>query len=258
MRALVTGAAGAFGSATAAALRSRGWTVVTTDIVGDVDVLTDIAHDESVSALRDAAGDSLHLLVYCAGIGLPADVGLPPTDDVRRVLEVNLLGAWRAVGACMPALLASRGRIVLVASGLAYVPLPFAGAYAVSKRALSAYADQVRIEYGSHISVTTVYPGYVRTPIHDAGAAAGLSLEGQVYLESVDNTVTTILRSASVEAAPRDIGTTLRTSAAVWASRCLPRLTDRLITLGVRRQVRRGHFDGSPLAAGLRERLRSR
>jgi NAD(P)-dependent dehydrogenase (short-subunit alcohol dehydrogenase family) len=258
MRALVTGAAGAFGSATAAALRSRGWTVVTTDIVGEVDVLTDIAHDDSVSALRDAAGDSLDLLVYCAGIGLPADVGLPPTDDVRRVLEVNLLGAWRAVGACMPALLASRGRIVLVASGLAYVPLPFAGAYAVSKRALSAYADQVRIEYGSHIAVTTVYPGYVRTPIHAAGAQAGLSFEGQVWAESVDEVVNTVVRAVEARTAPRDVSTTWRTSAGVRLGRHLPGLLDRLIAVGVRRQVRRGTFDAAPTAVGLRERLRRR
>ena len=147
---------------------------------------------------------------------------------------------------------------MLVASGLAYVPLPFAGAYAVSKRALSAYADQVRAEYGSHVSVTTVYPGYVRTPIHDAGRAVGLSFEGQVWAESTDDLVRTVVRAAQARTAPRDIGTTWRTASGVWAGRRLPGLMDRLIVVGVRRFVQRGTFDAAPLAAGLRDRLRRR
>jgi NAD(P)-dependent dehydrogenase (short-subunit alcohol dehydrogenase family) len=255
MRALVTGAGGAFGGAVAAALRDRGWTVITTDVVGAVDVVADVSDDSCVARLRAAADDGLDVLIYSAGVGPPGDVGEPPTDAVRRTLEVNLLGAWRAVGAVMPALLTSRGRIVLVASGLAYVPLPFAGAYAVSKRALSAYADQLRAEYGSHVSVTTVYPGYVATPIHDAGAAAGLSFDGRVHAESVEVVVRKILDVVEARTPPRDVGTSWRTSAALWAGRHLPRTTDRLVAARVRQLVRRGAFDGSPLSAGLRKRL---
>jgi NAD(P)-dependent dehydrogenase (short-subunit alcohol dehydrogenase family) len=255
MRAVVVGGAGAFGSAVAAALRDRGWTVVTTDQVGAVDVVADLAADGCLPALRAAAGDALDLLVFCAGVGLPSDVGKPPDAGVRATLEVNLLGAWRAVGASMQALLAARGRIVVVASGLAYVPLPLAGAYAVTKRALAAYADQVRAEYGSHVSVTTVYPGYVRTPIHDAGAAVGLSLAGQVPEESVDDVVRAVIRSVEARRAPRDVATTWRTALAVAAGRHLPRAVDAVVARRVRRLVRRGHFDGAPPAAGLRTRL---
>ena len=258
MRALVTGAAGAFGRAVAAALRDRGWTVMTTDIHGDVDVLADVADDSCVELLRAATGDTLDALVYCAGVGLPSDVGMPPTAAVRQTLEVNLLGAWRATGAAMPALLASRGRVVLVASGLAFVPLPFAGAYAVSKRALSAYADQLRAEYGSHLSVTTVYPGYVATAIHDAGTAAGLSFEGQIYAESVADVVQKIVSVIEARRAPRDVGSTWRTTAGLWAGRHAPRTVDRLVALRLRQLVRRGDFDAAPVAAGLRHRLGGR
>ncbi|MCU1675614.1 MAG: short-chain dehydrogenase/reductase [Frankiales bacterium] len=254
MRALVTGGAGAFGSAVAAALRDRGWTVVTSDVVGAVDVPADIASDSSVAPLRAAAGDALELLVHCAGVGLPSDVGAPPDDAARHTLEVNLLGAWRAVGACMPALLAARGRIVLVASGLAYVPVPFAGAYAVSKRALSGYADQVRAEYGTQVSVTTLYPGYVPTPIHDAGAAIGLSFAGQVPTETVAGVVRKILDVSQARRPPRDAATTWRTGLAVAAGRRAPRALDAVISLAVRRLVRRGAFDGSDATAGFRGR----
>ncbi len=255
MRALVTGAGGAFGGAVAAALRDRGWTVVTTDVAGGVDVRADLGDDSCVDVLRATADDGLDVLVYCAGVGLPSDIGAPPTAAVRRTLEVNLLGAWRAVGAVMPALLQSRGRVVLIASGLAYVPLPFAGAYAVSKRALSAYGDQLRAEYGTHVSVTTVYPGYVATPIHDAGAADGLSFQGHIYAESVADVVSTIVRVIEARRAPRDVATTWRTRAGIWAGRHLPRLVDTLVAVRLRWLVRRGDFDSTPVAAGLRSRL---
>ena len=256
--ALVTGAAGAFGSAVVHALRDRGWSVVTTDVAGDVDVRADLADDSCVTALRSAAGGRLDLLVYCAGVGLPTDVGAPPDAAVRTTIEVNLLGAWRAVGACMPALLAGRGRIVLVASGLAYVSVPFAGAYAVSKRALSAYADQVRVEYGTHVSVTTVYPGYVKTPIHDEAAKAGLSFAGTVYEESVSDVVRTVISAVEAKRAPRDVGTTWKTTTGVWIARRTPKLLDRAVGVGVRRLVRRGTFSEAPSATAFVRRLRDR
>jgi short-subunit dehydrogenase len=156
----------------------------------------------------------------------------------------------------MEALVAARGRIVLVASGLAYLPLPLAGAYAVTKRALAAYADQVRAEYGSHVSVTTIYPGFVRTPIHDAGAAVGLSFAGQVPEESVDDVVRAVIRSVEARRPPRDRATTWRTGLALAAGRHLPGAVDKAVAFRVRRLVRRGHFDGAPPAAGLRARLR--
>jgi NAD(P)-dependent dehydrogenase (short-subunit alcohol dehydrogenase family) len=47
-----------------------------------------------------------------------------------------------------------------------------AAACTVSKRALTAYADVLRLEYGTHLSVTTVYPGYVNTAIHERSRRA--------------------------------------------------------------------------------------
>ena len=41
---------------------------------------------------------------------------------------------------------------------------------------LVAYSDSLRFEHGDAITVTTVYPGYIRTGIHAASQAAGLGL----------------------------------------------------------------------------------
>ena len=55
-------------------------------------------------------------------------------------------------------LVASRGRVVFVASRMAFLGLPLGAAYAVSKRGLTAYADCVRAEYGTHVTVSSHPP----------------------------------------------------------------------------------------------------
>jgi NAD(P)-dependent dehydrogenase (short-subunit alcohol dehydrogenase family) len=108
-RALVTGASGAFGSALRAELRSRGWTVAGLDLKPDpgdpevlaCDVTDDAAVPEAVAAAVERLGGGLDLLVNNAGIGGPASAGAAPTERVRLMLDVNLLGAWRVTAAAI-------------------------------------------------------------------------------------------------------------------------------------------------------------
>ncbi len=95
---------------------------------------------------------------------------LPPDEEALAVLDVNLIGPWRVTSAALPALRESRGRVVNVASGLAHITVPFATAYTMSKRGVVAYSDALRLEHGDAITVTTVYPGYIRTRIHEQSA----------------------------------------------------------------------------------------
>lgn len=142
-------------------------------------VEADITDDEAVRAAVEkvlAELGGLDVLINAAGIGPVQDAGAHPDTSVLQTLNVNMLGPWRVAGNTMPALVESRGRVINVASGLAFATVPFASAYAASKRALSAWSDTLRMEYGSHVGITTIYPGYVKTPIHAHASAAGLSL----------------------------------------------------------------------------------
>ena len=56
----------------------------------------------------------------------------------------------------------------------------------MSKRGLVGYSDALRAEYAGELTVTTVYPGYIRTPIHDAAAEQGVGLEGMVPAEALE------------------------------------------------------------------------
>lgn len=256
--AIVTGAAGAFGSATLRVLRYLGADAIGIDRVPGAGVTTcDITDNEQVrSAVAEAVGrlGRLDTLIHYAGVGPVVDVGRPADAEVREALEVNLLGTWRVTAAALPALLDARGRVIVTASLLAGVTAPFSAAYTVSKRGLTAYADVLRMEYGTHLGVTTVYPGYVSTAIHDRSRAAGVALDGLVPAEHVRDTVLTVVRAAAARSAPRDVASTRTGTAAFRLARHAPGLVDRAVAARLRRLARTHAFEGAELAAGLCER----
>jgi NAD(P)-dependent dehydrogenase (short-subunit alcohol dehydrogenase family) len=264
-RVVITGAASGIGAATASALRARGAQVVGLDLRasedGDVpvlacDVRSQDAVDTAVAAAIERLGGGLDALVNCAGIGIPQSAGARPDDGALAVIDVNLLGPWRVTAAALDALRASRGRVVNVSSGLAFLTVPFATAYCMSKRGLVAYSDALRAEHGDAITVTTVYPGYIRTPIHEASAAQGVSLEGAVPPERLQDAADTLVRAVLGPPA-RDLATTSRGRISYALLSRLPRrLVDRAMSRHLRRLARRGAFDGSPLAADFAARMR--
>jgi NAD(P)-dependent dehydrogenase (short-subunit alcohol dehydrogenase family) len=125
----------------------------------------------------------------------------------------------------------------------------------MSKRGLVADSDVLRIEHGDAIAVTTVYPGYIRTPIHRRAEELGISLQGLVPEESVRHAAEAIADAALGEPR-RDVATSRRAAVGYTLLRIAPRrLVDRLVRHRLRRAVSRGAFEGSELAAPLRARL---
>ncbi|NMH97155.1 SDR family NAD(P)-dependent oxidoreductase [Pseudonocardia acidicola] len=267
-RVLITGAAGGFGAPTATRLREQGVQVVGLDrVAGDHVIACDITDDAAVErAVAEAVErlGGLDAVVHYAGIGIPNDAGGPLQPDAFAVIDVNLFGAWRVTAAALPALQASRAargarsRVVFVSSELAYLTLPFVSAYSVAKRGMTAYADALRLEYDTDLHVTTVYPGYVRTPIHDAGREIGLSLEGQVRREEVDDIVGTVLRVLAAPKPPRDTAGTRAGGIELWLGRHLSGLVAPAVVRRIRKRAAAGHFDASPIAAGLIRRFTGR
>lgn len=257
-RILVVGAAGAIGAGVSQALRERGARVMGIDRSAGPHILqADITDAAAVQdAVRQAIAElgGLDVLINTAGIGPPQDAGSPPDKSVMQTLEVNLLGPWRVTAYALPALIASNGRIINVASGLAFANVPFAAAYSASKRALAAWSDVLRLEYGSHVNITTIYPGYVKTPIHVLVEAAGLSLEGLVREEPLQAVVSTIV-GACTGKPRRDLATTRIGTFEIGLARHFPALVDRIILQRMHKLKRAGRFDHAPLASGMLNRL---
>ncbi len=258
-RILITGAAGGLGRVTAAALHDAGARVVGIDkkntIVGNGIplIVADVRNAAGVVAAVDAAIarlGGLDILINNAGVLSLQDAGVAPGDDVIEAIEVNLLGPWRVTAAALPSLEKSGGHVINIASLFAAVNAPFIPAYASSKRALTAYSDVLRAQYGDRIKVSTLYPGYMDTPIHDVAVRQGLSVAKIVnfqvggrtlvsFEESLDTAARRVVR-ACASGRVRDGGMTLSGLLTLMLARHAPGLTDRVVAWRLRQLTRKG------------------
>jgi len=209
---LVTGASSGIGHASAVRLVASGWRVfggVRSE--GDADRLRghgveplqlDVTDSAAIAAAAEVVGGELHGLVDNAGIAIAAPLELVPLDELRRQLEVNVVGQVAVLQTFLPLLRRSRGRVVLVGSVGGRSALPFLGPYAASKHALEAIADSLRVELAPWgIGVSIVEPASVKTAIWTKGAAqadvmrAGISHErDELYAARIERFKTVAMK----------------------------------------------------------------
>jgi NAD(P)-dependent dehydrogenase (short-subunit alcohol dehydrogenase family) len=171
--AVITGGAGAIGSAIAAELAAASHLVVSLDQAGDPPV--DLARDDQVQA---AAADVLRqhgrcdVLVHAAAAFDRADLAAVDLAAWRRVQAVNVEAALLLAQAFVPGMAARGfGRIIFVVSDTVWSPpaadmLP----YVTSKGALVALARALAVGHGGDgIAVTSVAPGLTDTPAARTG-----------------------------------------------------------------------------------------
>jgi NAD(P)-dependent dehydrogenase (short-subunit alcohol dehydrogenase family) len=180
--ALVTGASSGIGAACASRLTSAGWQVFAgVRRAGDAprgtkEVLLDVTSEEQIRAAAKRI-EELDGLVNNAGIAIAMPLEFIPLHELRRQLEVNVIGQVAVTQAFLPHLRRSHGRVVFVGSIAGKSALPFLGAYAASKHALEALADSLRIELRPFgVAVSLVEPGTIKTPIWKKSAALADSL----------------------------------------------------------------------------------
>lgn len=192
---VVTGASSGIGRATALRLTRAGWRVfggvrserdaASLRAQGVEPVLLDVTDGEQVAAAAEVVGAELHGLVENAGIAVAAPLELVPLDELRRQLEVNVVGQIAVLQALLPALRRARGRVVLMGSIGGRSALPFLGPYAASKHALEAFADVLRVELAPwEIAVSIVEPASVKTAIWTKGAMHADTMRARVEPEA--------------------------------------------------------------------------
>jgi short-subunit dehydrogenase len=109
------------------------------------------------------------LLVANAGVGAPTLLEPFNVADVEKMFRVNTLGVVYAIEAVLPDMLRrGQGHLAAVSSLAAYKGLPGESAYCASKAAVNTYLEGLRIQLrGRGIAVTTICPGFVKTPMTD-------------------------------------------------------------------------------------------
>lgn len=174
--AVVTGAAGGIGAATCAALRAAGLEVHGLDLRG-AELAADVTDPASVAAaLRPIA--RIDVLVNNAGILIEGRLADMPLADFDRQVAVNLRGPFVVTQAALPRI-PEGGRIVNVASELAYLGRAGASAYAATKGAILTLTRSWARELAPDILVNAVAPGPTDTPLlgFDAMDAAARAVE---------------------------------------------------------------------------------
>ena len=183
--AIITGAAGGIGTASARLFAAEGASLALADL--DADKLpalaaelaasgaqtfahpTDVSQNASVAALVAATIARFGHLDICfanAGIGGGGLVADLPEETFDRVIGVNLKGAFLCAKHTVPHLLAGGGSLIFTASELALVGSPGGAAYCASKAGLIGMARALAVDHGAQgLRVTCLCPGATDTPM---------------------------------------------------------------------------------------------
>ena len=234
---LITGASTGIGEATAHHLKELGFDAVgavrrpeDAERLGSAGLRTvtlDVTDLESIAAAGAALGDGpLAGLVNNAGVAVAGPLEFLPLEQLRRQLEVNLIGQVAVIQRFLASLRAGRGRIVNVSSIGGRVALPLLGAYSMSKFGLEGMSDSLRRELRPQgVDVVVIEPGGVKTPIWRKGNELAADLQagmppevGRLYgpmIEALRAETVNIERVRGIE--PREVAETI--AAALTAKR---------------------------------------
>lgn len=216
---LITGAGSGIGAAVAGELHARGDELVLLarteprahelrqEYDGARVVVADLADPAHLE--RALAGANLpprlDSLLHVAGAVELNEVADLPLAEVREQVDVNLVSPMVLTRACLPALRAAHGLVLVVNSTAGLSASPGWSAYAASKFGVRAFADSLRAEEAAHgVRVTTVYPSRTATPMQEkVHAQEGASYDPERWIrpESVAATILHVLdlpRDASI------------------------------------------------------------
>lgn len=196
---LITGAGSGIGAACARLLHAQGARLVLVDLTATgIDALAQAfgpdralacvasvtdrsALDRVVQAALQKFG-RLDIVFANAGIACEPPTTIRCMDEAtfERIVEVDLLGVWRTVRACLPSILESRGHVLVTASIYAYMNGVANAPYAMAKAGVEMFGRALRAELaGTGATAGVLYPGWVSTPIA-RGALGGHATAAQL------------------------------------------------------------------------------
>ena len=143
---------------------------VTSERQLSVDVTDEASVMEAASAVEAATGESgVDILINATGIGIIKPIDTLSSEEFRRTLDVNLVGAFHLLKAFVPDMkVRKRGLIINLPGVLGKTPMAGAAAYAASKYGLNGMLKSVREELRrTEVRITNLYLGGTDTPFWD-------------------------------------------------------------------------------------------
>lgn len=135
--------------------------VFAADVVNEKEVMS------AANALREEFG-RIDILIANAGIGgNDKETRELQPEFVRKVIDINLMGAVNSVYAVLPQMLERKsGQLVAISSLAGFRGLPKSAAYSASKGAMTNLFESIRLDVlNKGIDVTIIQPGFIKTPL---------------------------------------------------------------------------------------------
>jgi short-subunit dehydrogenase len=193
----------------------------------------DVRQREQVHAaireIVDALGP-VDVVIPCAGICRASTVDDLKVPELEEIMRTNFLGMVYLIESVLPSMLErKRGQIAGISSMAGVRGIPFEPAYSASKAATAVYLESLRSELRPRgIAVTTVFPGFVQTPLLDEinGLMGADMSSGKAFtpIAAAERIVKALERGRSYAFFPQPLGLSVRLSQLMP-----PRLYDRVM-----------------------------
>ena len=219
-KALLTGFSSGIGFAYAKHLANNGWhlDLVSQNKERSLSALEDLNYDHcSVHSCNLSSSDELHnlmkeistpdLLIANAGIGINGSVGKNSSRDIQDATYLMFGGVIGLIEYFLPKMKEKNsGRVVIISSIGALIPMPKSSIYAAIKSGIYAYGRSLNEELeNTNVSVTVSLPGYVRTNIHQRSGLEHLTRKIPNWMWVSADKVVTETEKASIKGKSRII-----------------------------------------------------
>ena len=148
-------------------------------------IIIDVADESSVmnaaQHIESETGGRIDGLINNAGVGLGGALEATPSEEIHKVMNINVVGLLTVTKVFLPMLRESQGRIINIGSTAGYLASPGASVYSGSKFAVRAITDALRLElHHFGIKVILVSPGAIESAIWDKGKNYREALQSKV------------------------------------------------------------------------------
>jgi short-subunit dehydrogenase len=209
-------------------------------------VPADVTKREEIAALIGAAmreWGAIHVLVNNAAYGLYAPIESMPEAELEALFKTNIYGVLYAIQETLPHMKRQGcGQIINITSTQGRIAFPYASSYCMSKHAIEAMSESLRLEVRPFgIDVIVVGPGLTATDFQKNAKAAGMQFapaRSSVHGVSAEKVARAILRASRRR--KRHVYLNFESKLLLFLHGVCPHLTDWAVGRWMRRHLTAG------------------
>jgi len=199
-------------------------------------MVCDVSHEEECKRFILSTVETfgtIDILINNAGISMRSLFDDAETDVIRKLMDVNFMGAVYCTKAALPFIIQQKGTIVGISSTAGYRGLPGRSGYSASKFALQGWLESLRTElFKTGVHVMWVSPGFTtsnirNTALNSQGFGQGESPLDESRLMSAETCAKYILHA--IEKRKRVLVLTFTGKFTVFLNKFFPSLADKLV-----------------------------